>query len=79
MKPILSAVLTRMMLIFSPTGLNDWNVDVSSLAFSARSPHSVSAGNASPPSLTTSDHDGTELEAMEASLRLLAVFAPISA
>src|SRR4030081_1486854 len=50
----LSPVLTRMVLICSPTGLDGWNVDVSRpLASSARSPHSVSAGNASVPSLTT--------------------------
>src|SRR5258708_8766846 len=50
----LSPVLTRTALICSPTGLDGWNVDVSRpLASSARSPHSVSAGNASGPSLTT--------------------------
>src|SRR5258705_13391974 len=43
-----------MVLSCSPTGLGGWNVDVSRpLASSARSPHSVSAGNASVPALTT--------------------------
>jgi hypothetical protein len=37
-----------------PTGLHGWNVDVRRpLASSARSPHSVSAGNETVPSLTT--------------------------
>jgi hypothetical protein len=49
----LSPVLRRTVLICSPTGLDGWKVEVSRLlASSARSPHSVSAGNASVPSLT---------------------------
>src|SRR5271163_1140693 len=50
----LVARVDDVVLICSPTGRGVWNVDVSRpLASSARSPHSVSAGNASVPSLTT--------------------------